>query len=208
LSTNYLADPGSSFPGTAFYEVTIPANGTIVVVVHEVNPGTGCSGYSLTVELPGVTVAPTASSNSPICVGNTLNLIGTGTGTYSWAGPNNFTSTLQNPSITNATTLATGTYTFNVTNASGCVISATTAVTVNANPTATASSNSPICVGNTLNLTAGTAASYSWTGPNSFSSTVQNPSISNITTAANGTYSLVVAIGSCSATTYYDIGDY
>ncbi|AWA29764.1 hypothetical protein HYN48_06555 [Flavobacterium magnum] len=29
---------------------------------------------------------------------------------------------------------------------------------------------------------------YSWTGPNSFSSSLQNPSISNVTTAASGTY--------------------
>ncbi|MDZ7900302.1 MAG: PKD-like domain-containing protein [Arcicella sp.] len=201
LVTNYLADPGSSFPGTAFYEATIPANGTIVVVVHEVNSGTGCSNYDLRIDVPGLTVVPTASSNSPVCAGNTLNLTGTGTGTYSWAGPNNFTSTLQNPSIANATTLATGTYTFSVTNAGGCVSNATTAVTVNANPTVTASSNSPICVGNTLNLTSGTAASYSWTGPNSFTSTAQNPTITNATTLTTGTYTITVTnANSCTST--------
>ena len=160
LSTNYLADHGSSFPNTGFYEVTIPANGTIVVVVHEVNPGTGCGSYSVSVELPGVTFAPTVSSNSPICAGSNLNLTGTGTGTYSWSGPNGFTSADQNPNIANATTLASGTYTINVTNANGCVSTATTAVTVNSNPTATASSNSPICAGTSLNLTGGGVGTY------------------------------------------------
>jgi hypothetical protein len=205
VSTNYLADPGSSFPGTAFYEVTIPANGTIVVVVHEVNPGTGCSGYNLRVDVPGSTVAPTAGSNSPVCSGNALNLTSTGTGsgtppTYAWSGPNSFTSSAQNPSIANATTLATGTYTVSVTNTNGCVFTATTAVTVNATPTATPSSNSPVCEGNTLNLTSGTATSYSWTGPNSFSSSSQNPSIGSVTTAANGTYSVTLtSANSCTA---------
>jgi Bacterial Ig domain/Ig-like domain CHU_C associated/PKD-like domain len=192
LSTNYLADHASSFPNTGFYEVTIPANGTIVVVVHEVNPGTGCGSYSVSVELPGVTIAPTVSSNSPICAGSNLNLTGTGTGTYSWSGPNGFTSADQNPSIANATTLASGTYTINVTNANGCVSTATTAVTVNSNPTATASSNSPICAGTSLNLTGGGVGTYTWTSTNGFTSTSESPTISNATVTSSGTYMLTV----------------
>jgi hypothetical protein len=193
VGTNYLADHGSTFPNTAFYEATIPANGTIVVVVHEVNPGTGCSNYNLRVDVPGATVAPTASSNSPICAGNTLNLTGTGTGTYAWTGPNGFTSSAQNPSIANATTLATGTYTISVTNTNGCVFNATTAVTVNANPAATASSNSPICAGNTLNLTGGgVGTAYAWVASNGYTSTEQSPTISSATVLASGTYTITV----------------
>ncbi|MEA5461202.1 Calx-beta domain-containing protein [Arcicella sp. LKC2W] len=200
VSSNYLADHGSSFPATGFYEVNIPANGTIVVVVHEVNSGTGCSNYNLRIDVPGATVVPTASSNSPICAGNTLNLTGTGTGTYAWSGPNSFTSTEQSPSIANVTTLATGTYTISVTNTNGCVFNATTAVTVNATPTATASSNSPICAENTLNLSASGGVSYAWTGVNSFNSTQQNPSIASVTSSANGTYQVVVTnIAGCTA---------
>lgn len=202
LGTNYLADHGSSFPNTAFYEATIPANGTIVVVVHEVNPGTGCSNYNLRVDVPGATVAQTASSNSPICAGNTLNLTGIGTGTYAWSGPNSFTSTDQNPSIANATTLATGTYTISVTNTNGCVFNATTAVTVNANPTATASSSTPvICAGNTISLTGGGVGTYQWAGPNTFSSTAQSPIIVNATTLSTGTYTITVTNSTnCSST--------
>ena len=63
--------------------------------------------------------------------------------------------------------------------------------------TATAGNNGPIYAGATLNLTAtpagGTAAyTYNWTGPNSFASTDQNPSILNVTVAANGVYSVTV----------------
>jgi len=45
------------------------------------------------------------------------------------------------------------------------------------------------------------AASYEWTGPNGFNSTAENPVITNVTTANNGTYTLVVtAEGGCTST--------
>src|ERR1051326_4500293 len=76
-------------------------------------------------------------------------------------------------------------------------------ITVNTSLTApTASNNSPICDGQTLNLSASTVsgATYSWTGPNGFSSSVQNPSIANATTAAAGTYSVTVTVNGCTST--------
>ena len=65
----------------------------------------------------------------------------------------------------------------------------------------TASNNGPICQGMTLNLTASTeaSASYNWTGPNGFSSALQNPSIPHATTAASGTYSVTATIGGCAS---------
>ena len=63
----------------------------------------------------------------------------------------------------------------------------------------------PYCVGETIHLTANgqTGASYSWTGPNGFSSTQQNPTIHNCTMAHSGTYTCTISIGSAtnSATT-------
>ncbi len=58
-------------------------------------------------------------------------------------------------------------------------------------------SNSPVCVGETLQLFADnvTGATYSWTGPNGFSSNQQNPVINNVTMAAAGTYTLVITVG-------------
>jgi len=63
-------------------------------------------------------------------------------------------------------------------------------------PTVTASNNGPVCTGSPLNLTASTvaAATYSWTGPNGFTSTQQNPVISNPTLAAAGPYSVTVTV--------------
>jgi beta-galactosidase len=61
--------------------------------------------------------------------------------------------------------------------------------------------NSPIYAGMTLNLTASTVAgaTYSWTGPNGFTSTNQNPSIANATIAAAGDYSVTATIGDCTS---------
>jgi hypothetical protein len=40
-------------------------------------------------------------------------------------------------------------------------------------------------------------AAYNWTGPNGFSSSEQNPSITNATTDAAGLYSVTGTVGSC-----------
>lgn len=58
-------------------------------------------------------------------------------------------------------------------------------------------SNSPICVGESLHLYADNVpgASYSWTGPNGFTSTQQNPVINNVTMANAGVYSLIITVG-------------
>jgi hypothetical protein len=53
--------------------------------------------------------------------------------------------------------------------------------------------------GGTLTLAASTVAgaTYSWTGPGGFTSSSQNPSVSNVTTS--GTYTLTTTINGCSA---------
>jgi hypothetical protein len=64
---------------------------------------------------------------------------------------------------------------------------------------ATAGDNDPAC-GGTLNLTASGGASYAWTGPNSFTSTAQNPTISNVNGTHDGVYTVVVTgANGCSA---------
>ena len=60
-----------------------------------------------------------------------MNLTGGGIGTYAWTGVNGFTSTDQNPTISNATISNSGTYRITVTNINGCTSTATTSVTVN-----------------------------------------------------------------------------
>ena len=62
------------------------------------------------------------------------------------------------------------------------------------NPTA---SSSTLCEGETLTLTANPSGgiapyTYSWTGPNGYVSTDENPVINNISPSAAGVYSLIV----------------
>src|ERR1035437_9960844 len=148
--------------------------------------------------------APTVGNNGPLCEGSTLNLAASTVpgATYSWTGPNGFVSSVQNPSITGATTSASGTYSVTAT-ANGCASPAgTTVAVVNAIPAApTAGNNGPINAGATLNLTASTVpgATYSWTGPNGFTSPAQNPSIVNATTNATGLYSVTATVGTCTS---------
>jgi uncharacterized protein (TIGR02145 family) len=60
----------------------------------------------------------------------------------------------------------------------------------------------PICVGSTLTLTGSAtgATSWAWTGPNGFTSTLQNPTIAGITTAGAGVYTLI-ASNTCGSAT-------
>ncbi|MBA2611478.1 MAG: gliding motility-associated C-terminal domain-containing protein [Bacteroidetes bacterium] len=143
---------------------------------------------------------PAIGSNAPICATNNLNLTGSGGATYNWVGPNGFTSLLQNPTITNASTLATGVYTLTASN-NGCSVSTTSLLTINPLPTPTLTSNTPICNGLSLNLGASGGNTYSWTGPAAFTSTLQNPVINPASPANSGIYTLTaISVNGCTAT--------
>ena len=159
----------------------------------------GCSAWNNIYVTVNSAPTASASSNSPVCVGNTLNLAGNGVGTFYWTGPNGFTSNLQNPSIPNVSALNAGIYTLSVTQ-NGCSASATTNVSISVAPNASALSNSPVCVGNTLNLAGNGVGTFYWTGPNGFTSALQNPVISNASTLNAGTYTLTVTQNGCSST--------
>ena len=195
---------GLGVTNTAFTDL-IAVNGTnyyyVVSTVNSAGEGAVSGQASATASC---TTTPAVTNNGPVCAGSTLNLTASTVAgaSYSWTGPNAFASTEQNPSITNATTAASGTYSVTAT-VDGCPsAAATTDVVVNAIPAApSAGNNGPACVGSTLNLTASAmpGAAYSWTGPNDFSSTDQNPSIANATTNAAGVYSVAVTVGACSS---------
>lgn len=63
-----------------------------------------------------------------------------------------------------------------------------------------ASASNP-CIGNNLELTASGGTNYSWTGPNGFTSTDQNPIIPNANTSHSGQYSCTITgTGGCDNT--------
>jgi hypothetical protein len=158
----------------------------------------------VTVVVNDTPITPVTGSNSPVCTGQTLNLTAGNIpgANFSWTGPNSFSSALQNPSIANVTVAAGGVYSVTA-SMNGCTSAAgTVTVVVNATPvTPVTGSNSPVCTGQTLNLTAGNipGANFSWTGPNGFSSLLQNPSINGVTLAAGGVYSVTADMNGCTS---------
>ncbi len=169
------------------------ATGVYSLVVTDVNNCTQSTSTVLTVNvLPVVGV-----SGGAVCVNQNLVLTASGGASYAWTGPNGFTSTLQNPTLLNASTNMAGIYIVTVTNANGCNKLGSAQVLINPAPTATITSNSPICETKTLELFAGGSLSYNWQGPNGFTSNTQNPVIASASYLASGFYSVKVtdAIG-------------
>lgn len=72
----------------------------------------------------------TVTSNSPVCIGNTVQLTAAGGTSYSWTGPNSFTSSLQNPTIPGATATNAGEYFCTITGTGGCDDAISVVVTV------------------------------------------------------------------------------
>jgi len=113
---------------------------------------------------------PDVSSNAPICEGESLELTSESFFgvTYEWTGPNGFTSNDQNPVIDDVTEANNqGVYTLTITdNATSCVSGeATVVVEIYPTPEAPSlTSNSPICEGDDVVLTATTVegGTYTW----------------------------------------------
>ncbi|MFN8353229.1 MAG: hypothetical protein U0Y10_02180 [Spirosomataceae bacterium] len=105
------------------------------------------------------------------------------------------------------TTADAGIYSLTVSLTTGCSASTTVSVGVNT-ATASASSNSPVCTGTSINLSATGGGTYSWSGPSGFSSTAQNPTRTNVTTAMEGSYTVTITNASgctASATVFVDV---
>jgi len=143
--------------------------------VVTVSAPSGCS----TTQTKLVTVNPLpvalANSGGDVCEGNDISLSGDNVAggqssgnSYVWSGPNGYGSTQQNPTISNPPPTYSGTYTVVVTNQYNCTASASTDVTVNANPSLSIASQQNVgCVGGsdgvlTINASGG-ASPYDFT---------------------------------------------
>ncbi len=170
-----LQNPVVTAPGTYSLVVTNPGNGctstATAVVTNPSGPTASATGTTLTCNEP-TGMLHGASSTSGV--------------TYTWTGPNGFTSNQQNPTVN-----AGGNYLLVVTAPNGCTGSVNVPVLVDTNaPAVTATGGALNCNLQTAVLhgnstTAG--VTYFWTGPNGFTSTEQNP-----TASFGGDYLLVV----------------
>ena len=190
--------------GTGSATAPTPPTSVVGSTIYYVSQTTTCESprAAITVTIKAIPATSTVIIPS-VCAGAPLSL-STPTvagATYAWTGPNAFTSTLQNPVITNATVAMSGTYSIVVT-VNGCSsVAGTGTGTVNPVPTIPIVTIPAVCAGASLSLSTSTVAgaTYAWTGPNGFTSTMQNPVITNATIAMTGTYSIVVTVNGCSS---------
>src|SRR5690606_31329651 len=171
-----IAGPTVNTTGASSGVFTGLTSGSYTITVTDANGCTIITTQNITQPASAVTLSNVGSNSPPVCSGSTLTLSssatgGTGAITYSWSGPNGFTSTQQNPTISNVTTAASGTYTVTATDANGCTASQTTSVTItpSVTPTVNISPNptGAICAGTSVTFTAtatngGSNPAYQW----------------------------------------------
>lgn len=147
----------------------------------------GCSNTRTvtvnTIAAPSVSVTATPTS---MCSGSTATIIASGATTYSW-------NTGATTAVIAVTPTATTNYT--VTGSNGtCTNTKTISLTVNTTPTITVvASPTIICSGNSSNITASGATTYSWSTGATTSGISVSPSIT-------ATYTVTGSNGSCSNT--------
>lgn len=163
----------------------VSETGSYKVIVTGTN---GCTTEK-DIEVKGNTERPAinAAGGAITCGNNTAQLSANSTTavTYSWEGPNGFTASAANPTVDQV-----GEYTVKVTAENGCTNQTKVSVIAdNEAPVIAAQGGKITCENASIQLTATTTAdaTYSWTGPNNFQSSQQNP---EVTTA--GLYNLLV----------------
>lgn len=193
-----VANGGNIVSGGTTLNPLVNAAGDYTLKVT--NSTNGCTQTSATVVTGTPAPALLTHGGTLNCTVDSLKLItstNAASPTFSWTGPNNFQSTLQNPIVATS-----GSYVVVVTDSiTACTSTATANVTVNTNlPGASATGNSITCLNSNVVIngtTSDTLAKYTWSGPNNFQSTLQNPTVSDA-----GTYYLVVtdSINGCTST--------
>lgn len=114
-----------------------------------------------------VTAKPIVSANAlnlTICQGENIELTANGanTLTYSWTGPNGYTSSQQNPTLLNAASTMTGKYIVTASTGANCTAKDSVTIIVNPKPTVSAGQNKTICLGDSVILNGSGANSYTW----------------------------------------------
>ncbi len=166
---------------------------------------TGTQNAQLGVLLNNNCYIPSISPSGPviICGGTSVRLTASGAVgvNYSWSLDG--VATGITTSYIDASTQ--GVYTVRATSSGGTCVETSNGVTVTvigaAGGAPSATNNGPVCLGGTLELYTPDVPGgiFSWTGPNGFSSTQQNPVLPNFDMNMVGTYQVRVALGACTS---------
>ncbi len=184
--------------GTYYFTPVVFGNGTsgaaAPVLLSELTLDTACIvvGNSVALTIVGESRPIVAlTSNSPLLCDSlnlTINLNANlvAGASYSWTGPNGFTSTAQTPSVANATPADSGWYVVTITGTTGCNTTDSTLFVVDtlAYATITTTGSTTFCNGDSVTLTASAGTSYLWSPG--------NQTTQAITVSTAGTYSSFV----------------
>ncbi len=188
----YDGDPEGS--GTLINPATAVNLNTITDLWAEVTLTTGSCQASVDITVT-INPLPTVVANYTdieICLGDTVTLTGSGATTYTW--DNGVTDGVAFPPA------STQTYTVTGTDGNGCINTNSITITVNPLPIVSAANNSSVCLGDNITLTADftaggssvSAVSWSWTGPNGYSSAQEDPPAFAAVAASAGTYTVQI----------------
>jgi len=115
----------------------------------------GCTKSATTsVSIYSLPIVSVVMSNTAVCAGSPVTMIGVGALTYTWSN-----------GLTNATPfvpLATAVYTVYGADGNGCINNTTRTVVVNSIPVLSVNGSTSVCNGNSTTLTASGANSYTW----------------------------------------------
>ena len=166
-----------------------------------VTDNSGCTGSDTISIVVNAQPLVMLSSNSPVCEGDEIRILLTGGLSFLWSGPSSFISTSQNPVLNDVKTTQSGIYRVSVTGSNGCIKIDSINVTVRNQININVTSNSPVCQGDTVRLSATTGNTFIWTGPAGYSSTLRNPSFLGADITRSGNYILTVSDSAgCTAT--------
>jgi hypothetical protein len=182
---------GFSAGSMAFSTIAIDGNSSPYVAYYDFANGDKATVMKLS-------IAP-ITGNTALCAGDTSTLNDT-TSNGIWSSNDTGIAKIGiNTGIVTGIAAGTATVSYTV---SG--ISATFNITVNELPGIPAiSSNSPVCSGDSLNIYANDTTmgvSYSWTGPNNITASVQNIQVHNAVTMFSGTYYATAILNACTIT--------
>lgn len=163
--------------------VNIPANVPVSTTQYRLSIGraTDISTVQCRIESNIITVtvnakpSPNISVNTPMCEGKDILISAHNGATYSWTGPNNFSSDSNTVYLPDAKNSYSGIYKVKVTSAAGCSDSASTNVVINSRPKAVAGNDVSICEGSNAQLQGSGGGVYQWQPATGLS----NPTIAN-----------------------------
>ncbi|MEI7596247.1 MAG: gliding motility-associated C-terminal domain-containing protein [Bacteroidota bacterium] len=138
---------------------------------------------------------PTASNNGPVCFGSALSLdLNSNYSAYSWTGPNFYSASIKNPSVTTSATLTqAGLYTVSVSDVNGCTNTANTTVTIKPLPIPNLGPDFTVCPQVQTTLTANDGDAYEWSDGSTLASLIVAP-------ASTSSYVVTVTKNGCIAT--------